>query len=126
MSQPPPRPSLLPSDACAPVFAEPWQAQAFAMTLQLHQRGLFSWPEWAAALADRISTAQAAGDADLGDTYYQHWLAALEDLVSAKGATDAVELARCALAWDHAADRTPHGQPIVLQAGDFDTQPTGP
>ena len=60
MSQPPPRPSLSPGDACAPVFAEPWQAQAFAMTLQLHQRGLFSWPEWAAALAARISAAQAA------------------------------------------------------------------
>ena len=126
MSQPPPRPSLSPGDACAPVFAEPWQAQAFAMTLQLHQRGLFSWPEWAAALAARISAAQAAGDADLGDTYYQHWLAALEDLVAAKGATDAAELARCALAWDHAADRTPHGQPIALRAGDFATQPTRP
>ena len=126
MSHPPPRPSLAPSDACAPAFAEPWQAQAFAMTLQLHQRGLFSWPEWAAALAARISAAQAAGDADLGDTYYQHWLAALEDLVAAKGATNAAELARCALAWDHAADRTPHGQPIALQAGDFASLPTRP
>lgn len=126
MSHTPSRPSLQPSDACGPVFAEPWQAQAFAMTLQLHQRGLFSWPEWAAALSARISTAQAAGDADLGDTYYQHWLAALEDLVAAKGATDAAELAHCALAWDHAADRTPHGQPIVLQAGDFATQPAQP
>ena len=103
----------------APVFAEPWQAQAFAITLQLHQRGLFSWPEWAAALSARIAAAQAAGDADLGDSYYRHWLAALEDLVAAKGATDAAELARCAQAWDHAADRTPHGQPIVLQAADF-------
>ena len=102
-----------------PVFAEPWQAQVFAMTLQLHQRGLFSWPEWAAALAARIQTAQAAGDPDLGDTYYRHWLAALEDLVAAKGAADTAELARCARAWDHAANRTPHGQPIVLQAGDF-------
>jgi nitrile hydratase accessory protein len=102
-----------------PVFGEPWQAQAFAMTLQLHQRGLFSWPEWAAALAARIAAAQALGDADLGDTYYRHWLAALEDLVAAKGAADAAELARCAQAWNLAADRTPHGQPIVLQAGDF-------
>ena len=126
MSHPPSRPSLPPSDTSAPVFAEPWQAQAFAMTLQLHQRGLFSWPDWAAALSARISTAQAAGDADLGDTYYRHWLAALEDLVTAKGATDAAELARCALAWDHAADRTPHGQPIVLQAGDFATLPIRP
>ena len=101
------------------VFAEPWQAQAFAMTLQLHQRGLFSWPEWAAALAAQISSAQATGDADLGDTYYSHWLAALESLVAAKGASSAAELARCASAWDHAADRTPHGQPVLLQPGDW-------
>ena len=102
-----------------PVFAEPWQAQAFAMTLQLHQRGLFSWPEWAAALAAQISSAQAAGDADLGDTYYQHWLAALEALVASKGAGSAAELSRCAQAWDHAADRTPHGQAITLQPADW-------
>ena len=107
-------------DDGTPVFAEPWQAQAFAMTLQLHQRGLFSWPEWAAALSAQITAAQAAGDADLGDTYYHHWLAALEALVAAKGAAMTGELARCAQAWDHAADRTPHGQPITLQATDWD------
>ena len=107
-------------DAARPVFAEPWQAQAFAMTLQLHQRGLFSWPEWAAALSAQISQAQLAGDADLGDTYYSHWLAALEALVAAKGAAPAAELARCARAWDHAADRTPHGQPIELQPADWE------
>ena len=114
-------PGCLPDGTPTPVFAEPWQAQAFAMTLQLHQRGLFTWPEWAAALAEHIRSAQAAGDADQGDTYYRHWLAALEHLVAAKGATDATELARCARAWDHAADRTPHGQPILLQPGDFKT-----
>ncbi len=102
-----------------PVFAEPWQAQAFAMTLQLHQRGLFSWPEWAAALSAQIGLAQQAGDVDWGPTYYDHWLAALEALVAAKGAAPVDELARCARAWDHAADRTPHGQPIVLQPADF-------
>jgi len=107
-------------DETSPVFAEPWQAQAFAMTLQLHQRGLFTWPEWAAALSAEITAAQAAGDADLGNTYYHHWLAALESLVAAKGASTAAELARCAQAWDHAADRTPHGQPIVLQPADFE------
>ncbi len=114
-------PGCLPDSAQPPVFAEPWQAQAFAMTLQLHERGLFTWPEWAAALAERIRSAQAAGDADQGNTYYHHWLAALEDLVAAKGATNATELARCAQAWDHAADRTPHGQPILLQPADFNT-----
>jgi nitrile hydratase accessory protein len=103
-----------------PVFREPWQAQAFALALQLHERGLFSWPEWAAALSARIAQAQAAGDADLGDTYYRHWLAALEDLVVAKGAGSAAELQRHADAWDHAAHRTRHGQPIVLQPTDFE------
>jgi len=109
----------MPMAGDGPVFAEPWQAQAFAMTLALHQRGLFTWPEWAQALAAQISAAQAAGDADLGDTYYRHWLAALEALVSAKGASTAAELESHRRAWDHAADRTPHGRPIELRAVDF-------
>lgn len=108
-----------PDGTPAPVFAEPWQAQAFAMTLQLHQRGLFTWTEWAAALSAQIRAAQAAGDADRGDTYYHHWLAALESLVATKGAASAQGLQRHAAAWAHAADRTPHGQPISLQPGDF-------
>lgn len=103
----------------APVFREPWEAHAFAMVLALHQHGLFSWREWADALAAQVAAAQAEGDADLGDTYYRHWLLALEHLVAAKGAGSDVELARYREAWDHAADRTPHGQPIELQAGDF-------
>ena len=105
--------------APAPVFAEPWQAQAFAMTLQLHQRGLFSWADWAAALSAQIRTAQAGGDADLGDTYYHHWLAALEHLVTRHGAASPDALQRHASAWAQAAERTPHGQPITLQASDF-------
>jgi nitrile hydratase accessory protein len=109
----------MPQDCGEPVFAEPWQAQAFAMALELHQRGLFSWPEWAEALSRQIIAAQATGDADLGDTYYSHWLAALEALVTAKGASSADELARYRNAWDHAADRTPHGQPIELRPEDF-------
>ena len=102
-----------------PVFAEPWQVQAFALVVALHERGLFTWPEWTAALADRISRAKGAGDPDLGDTYYRHWLAALETLVGAKGAASAAELTRYAAAWDAAADRTPHGQPIELRPSDF-------
>ncbi len=108
-----------PHDADGPVFREPWEAKAFAMTLALHQRGIFSWPEWAEALARQISAAQAAGDADLGDTYYHHWLAALETLVASKGAASSAELHSCAHAWEHAAERTPHGQPIELRQEDF-------
>src|SRR5205807_8317438 len=75
----------IPRDAQGPVFREPWEAQAFSMALALHQRGLFTWPEWAATLADEIKRAQAAGDPDTGETYYRHWLAALERLVAEKG-----------------------------------------
>jgi nitrile hydratase accessory protein len=103
-----------------PVFAAPWQAQAFAMTLSLHQRGLFTWSEWADALAQQIAAAQASGDADLGDTYYVHWLSALEALVARKAAATAGELARFRGAWAHAAARTPHGRPIELQPRDFE------
>ena len=101
------------------MFSEPWQAHAFAMVLALHERGLYTWREWADTLAAQIAAAQAAGDADRGDTYYQHWLAALETLVARKGAGTATELARTARAWEHAAERTPHGQPIELRRADF-------
>jgi nitrile hydratase accessory protein len=109
----------LPRDEGGPVFREPWEAQAFAMTLALYRRGLFTWPEWATALSEAIKRAQAAGDPDTGDTYYQHWLAALERLVTEKGITDAANLHRYHAAWDHAADRTPHGTPIELRPEDF-------
>jgi nitrile hydratase accessory protein len=111
-------PSLPPGQS-EPVFREPWQAHAFAMAVSLHAQGLFTWPEWAEALAAEIAAAKARGDADLGDTYYDHWLATLERLVAAKGASTAAELAHYQQAWDHAADRTPHGQPIELMPADF-------
>jgi nitrile hydratase accessory protein len=109
----------IPRDKEGPVFREPWEAQAFAMALALHARGLFTWPEWAAMLADEIKRAQAAGDPDTGETYYRHWLNALERIVAEKGLTSARTLARYRDAWDHAADRTPHGTPIELRPEDF-------
>lgn len=109
----------LPCNADGPVFSEPWEAQAFAMALALHARGLFTWNEWAETLANQITVAQAAGDPDTGETYYHHWLGALETLVARKGASSADELSRYRDAWDHAADRTPHGQPIELSQADF-------
>ncbi|MEM1047338.1 MAG: nitrile hydratase accessory protein [Pseudomonadota bacterium] len=104
----------LPRDADGPVFAEPWQAQAFAMAVSLHERGAFTWTEWADVLAAEITAAQAAGDPDLGDTYYLHWLAALERLVREKGIASPATLSERKEAWDRAAKSTPHGQPIVL------------
>ena len=89
------------------------------MALALHERGLFSWTEWAATLAEEIKAAQAAGDPDTGDTYYRHWLNALERLVADEGVADGDALARYRDAWRHAAQRTPHGAPIALAAEDF-------
>jgi nitrile hydratase accessory protein len=105
----------IPRDAEGPVFREPWEAQAFAMALALHERGAFTWSEWAAALAVEIKAAQAQGDPDTGETYYQHWLAALEKLVAAKALSSAAELATRRDQWDRAARATPHGQPIALE-----------
>ena len=109
----------IPRDEEGPVFREPWEAQAFAMALKLQERGLFTWGEWAQTLGDEIKRAQAAGDPDTGATYYRHWLAALERIVAEKGVTDRATLTRYYDAWDHAADRTPHGVPIELQPEDF-------
>ena len=109
----------LPRDADGPVFRQPWEARAFAMAVSLHAHGVFSWSEWAATLADEITRAQARGDPDAGDTYYQHWLAALERLVAEKRVTTSETLARTRIAWDRAADRTPHGKPIELRDEDF-------
>ena len=109
----------IPRDDDGPVFRAPWEAQAFAMALTLHDRGVFTWPEWAAALAAEIKRAQAAGDPDTGETYYLHWLATLEGLVASKGVASMDTLHRYRDAWDHATDRTPHGKPIELRDEDF-------
>ena len=104
----------LPRDEDGPVFNEPWEAEAFAMTLNLYAQGYFTWPEWVERLGAEISAAPDAGDADRGDTYYLHWLKALEGLVAEKGLLTTDDLANRRDAWDKAARATPHGQPIVL------------
>ena len=100
-------------------FREPWEAHAFALVLSLHERGEFTWPEWTEALAGEIAAAQAAGDADLGDSYYEHWLRALERLVAERSLATADEIERTRVGWDRAAHRTPHGQPIELLPSDL-------
>jgi nitrile hydratase accessory protein len=106
-------------DADGPVFREPWEAQAFAITVALEAGGVFTWGEWAETLGAEIKAAQRAGDPDTGATYYHHWLAALEHLITAKGVTDRAMLVRYHDAWDRAADRTPHGTPLELREEDF-------
>src|SRR3569832_665205 len=109
----------IPRDDGGPVFREPWEAQAFAMALALHERGLFTWSEWAATLSDEIKRAQAAGAPDTGETSYRHWLATLKRLVAEKGVTSRDTLTRYCDACDRACNRTPHGKPIDLRESDF-------
>ena len=102
----------LPPGIDEPVFSEPWQAEAFALTVALHERGLFSWNEWADALSAEVKKPGAAAD---GSDYYQHWLAALEKLLAAKGVAPTPEVDAVAAAWERAAHATPHGKPILLE-----------
>ena len=110
----------IPRDDDGPVFREPWEAQAFAMALALHERGLFSWNEWAATLAEEIKRAQADRRSRHRRDLLPALAATLERLVAAKGVAIAETLHRYRDAWDHAADRTPHGAPIELRPEDFD------
>jgi len=98
-----------------PVFNEPWEAKVFAMAVRLHERGLFTWPEWADALGAEIATAGP----ETGTSYYEHWLRALEALLDRKGVASPDELARYCAAWGRAAARTPHGLPVELSDGDL-------
>jgi len=105
----------IPKDQDGPTFREPWEAEAFALTIRLHEAGRFTWEEWAATLSQEITAAQKAGDADLGDTYYSHWLAALERLCREKGLVSADDQSGRKEAWREAYLATPHGQPVELK-----------
>ena len=105
----------LPRDEEDPVFAAPWQAQAFALAVKLSEQGHFTWKEWAAALADELKAAADRGEPDDGSNYYHHWVVALERLVTGKGLTDAPALLDRKEAWADAYRHTPHGQPVVLR-----------
>lgn len=106
-----------PRDNEGPVFKEPWEAQAFGLVVALHQAEQFTWEEWAAQLSAEIAQAQAQGDRDLGDTYYQHWLKALETLVNKKQISTADEISKRVKKWHSAYINTPHGLPIELNNG---------
>jgi len=104
----------LPRDEGGPVFAEPWQAQAFALAVKLSEQGHFTWKEWAAALAGELQAAADRGEPDDGTHYYEHWVAALERLVTAKGLSDPAALLARKQAWADAYRHTPHGKPVEL------------
>ena len=107
----------LPRDEGGPVFAEPWQAQAFALAVRLSEQGHFTWKEWAATLADELKAAADRGQPDDGSRYYEHWLAALERLVTSKRLANSAELLQRKEDWADAYRHTPHGRPVELRRG---------
>src|ERR1700733_3931138 len=109
----------IPRNNEGPVFNEPWEAEAFALAASLNERGVFTWAEWAQVLGDEIKKAQAAGDPDTGETYYHHWLATLERILSEKGLTDPAQLMRTRDAWERACARTPPGRSEERRPDDF-------
>jgi len=104
----------MPRDEEGPVFAEPWQAQAFALAVKLSEQGHFTWKEWSAALAEELRAAAARGEPDDGSHYYEHWVTALERLVTAKSLADRTALLTRKEAWADAYRHTPHGKPVEL------------
>ncbi len=104
----------LPREGGEPIFAEPWQAQAFALAVKLSEQGYFTWKEWAATLAGEIKQAANATEPDDESKYYHHWLTALERLVSTKGLSDPQSLLTRKVAWADAYRHTPHGKPVTL------------
>ena len=107
---------LLPRDEGGPMFAEPWQAQAFALAVQLCAAGYFTWTEWTTALGAQLQAAVGRGAPDDGSRYFEHWLTALEQLVAEKQLTDLTALSERKAAWVDAYRHTPHGHPVALGA----------
>ena len=106
----------LPRDDDGPVFAEPWQASAFALAVSLSQRGHFTWSEWADTLGEELKASAARGEPDDGSHYYHCWLAALERLVVSKRLSDKAALLARKEAWADAYRHTPHGHPVKLDS----------
>lgn len=116
------------------VFAEPWQAQVFALTMRLAEAGHFTWTKWTQHFGAHLRAAAAAeGTADDATPmpavdspeYYAVWLDALESLLIERGFTSAGDLASLKQAWTEAYLCTPHGKPVLLGAGynqDYDTR----
>ena len=104
----------LPQDAGGPVFAEPWQASAFALAVFLSRQGHFTWKEWAAALGAELRAGAARGEPADGSNYYHCWLRALEGLTVMKGLAHRATLSEYKSAWAEAYRHTPHGKPVEL------------
>jgi nitrile hydratase accessory protein len=116
LNPPEPEPAL-PPELGAPVFAQPWEAQAFALAVELSNQGVFTWTEWTAALGAEIAAAGGRGEGEDAGSYYRCWLAALEGLLTDRGLTDRKTLQERQEAWAEAYRRTPHGRPVDLAAG---------
>ena len=95
-------------------FDEPWHAEVFAVTLHLNEKKLFSWAEWTDAIGKQIKKGRLTRHIDGSNDYYNLWLQALIELISAKGITDAEAILDVQNRWADAYRNTPHGKPVKL------------
>ncbi len=100
-----------------PVFAEPWHAQVFAVTVALNEAGRFGWPDWAARFSDTLKRNGLDRELDGGDDYFHAWLETLEGLLVEQGAAVSEDVQMLHRAWEQAYLTTPHGQPVHLRPG---------
>ena len=112
----------LPIDKDEPVFHAPWQAKTFALTVKLHEAGLFTWSAWAETFSGVLKgmPTDLGGDirsAAYAEAYFSAWTTALERMIAQAGVTDAAQLGDVAATWKRAAEATPHGTPILYERG---------
>lgn len=93
------------------VFNEPWEARAFAMAVELNEKGVFSWSEWGNIFSANL---KVNSQSQQPASYYRVWMKTLEQLVEAKEISNRKERLSRQAEWQEAAERTPHGRPIVL------------
>lgn len=98
----------------ATVFEQPWQAQAFALIVHLHQAGFFPWSDWVQTFSEVIARSPARQDESINDAYYRQWTTAMEQLVAQLGFTEVASITHRADEWRQAYLNTPHGEPVAL------------
>ncbi|MGR3758592.1 nitrile hydratase accessory protein [Roseobacteraceae bacterium NS-SX3] len=97
-----------------PVFAEPWHAQVFALTVHLNEAGRFTWAEWVARFSDTLKRHGLSRELDGGEDYFNAWLETLEAFLDETGAAPRGEASEMRARWEAAYLGTPHGAPVRL------------
>ena len=95
------------------IFSEPWQAELFAITLNLHEKGLFNWNSWTKKLGSSLKRDNNNSTDNL-EYYFLSWLSALEETLLEMKITELTKIASIEKAWKDAISKTPHGKKVEI------------